>query len=67
MSLVVRLDRAEYGAGPGTVVAVGVTLGEYLGMVDRDGARDPRLRLWGGEAQVGERVALDWGGAEDKS
>lgn len=60
---VVRLDDARYGGGPGTVIAVGVSLDEYEAMRTKgaDGAVDPLLRRWedpSGQVQVGARVDL---------
>lgn len=56
-SVVVKLDDPRYGAGPGTVVAIVDTVDEYLALItDRDGAHDPRMRLWLGTFQVGDRV-----------
>lgn len=55
--LVVRLDHAFIGAGPATVVAHVSTVREYLTIAtDRDGARDPKLRLWDGDQAIGTRV-----------
>jgi hypothetical protein len=47
------------GAGPGTVVAHVASVAEYLALAcDRDGCRDPALRLWTGTSPVGERVRM---------
>lgn len=55
--LVIRLDDARYGAGPGTVIATVEGVDEYLVMLrDRDGAHDPMLRLWQGNLKVGDRA-----------
>ena len=60
--IAVRLDRAEYGAGPGTVVAIVPDVAAYNRLVtDRDGARDPRMRMWedaDGDAKIGDRVRM---------
>lgn len=55
--LIVKLDNAHIGAGPGTVVAHVDSVREYLALTtDRDGARDQRLRLWTGDQPIGARV-----------
>ena len=61
--LVVKLDNAKYGAGPGTVVGIVETHEEYNAFVtDRDGARDPAMRCWVDDATtpiaVGDRVVM---------
>ena len=57
--LVVRLDDPRYGAGPGTVIAIVADVDEFFKLAcDRDGARDRALRLWVGEAAIGERVEM---------
>ena len=57
--LAVRLDDPNYGAGPGTVIAIPRTIAEYEALVrGPDGARDPSLRLWKGTAQIGEKVSM---------
>lgn len=58
---VVELDNTKYPAGPATVVAnvASVTEDQRFG-ADRDGARNPALRLWGGPAlPVGSRCSLE--------
>jgi hypothetical protein len=56
--LIVKLDDPRYGAGPGTVVGHAVDVADYhTRTTDRDGARDQRVRLWVGTAQLGDRVA----------
>lgn len=61
--VVVRLDDAAHGAGPGTVIEVsGDPIGDVLKRhTDRDGARSERLRFWTGYegVKVGDRVSLD--------
>ncbi len=55
--LVVLLDHAAIGSGPGTVIAHVRDVAEYNRSTrDRDGARNPRLRLWRGNFPVGARV-----------
>lgn len=55
--LAVRLDCRHIGAGPGTVVAHPKTVGDYYALIrDRDGALDPKMRLWEGDFPVGARV-----------
>lgn len=57
--IVVRLDDARYGAGPGTVIAHVETVSEFIRFAsDRDGARSPALRLWDGDTQIGDRVMM---------
>ncbi len=58
MLLVVKLDNAIIGAGPGTVIAHVDSVKEFLTIAtDRDGARDRKLRLWVGDnLPVGSRV-----------
>lgn len=60
--LVVRLDDPLVGAGPATIVEVvdvavpiRQTLVKYT---DRDGAKDPRIKIWRGIGRVGERCRL---------
>jgi hypothetical protein len=56
--LIVKLDDPRYGAGPGTVVGHAVDVADYNARTaDRDGARNPQLRLWIGAAQLGDRVS----------
>lgn len=56
----VRLDNPMFGSGPATVVAHPQSVDEYNAMItDRDGARDPRMRLWRvgrGSSPIGSRV-----------
>lgn len=55
--LVVKLDNAAYGAGAATVIDKVESVDEYFKRFrDRDGAMDDRLRLWNGEAVIGDRV-----------
>jgi len=55
--LVVQLDNAAFGAGPGTVISHVATVREFFdAFTDRDGARDPRLRLWEGDLPLETRV-----------
>ena len=55
--LAVRLDNRHIGAGPATVIAHPANVREYIALAtDRDGARDPSLRLWRGDAEIGARV-----------
>lgn len=55
--LIVQLDDARYGAGPGTVVGFAEDSRDYIRQIqDRDGAIPPRMRLWQGTASVGDRV-----------
>jgi hypothetical protein len=57
--IAVRLDDPRFGSGPATVVAHPTSVAEYNKLItDRDGARDPRMRLWRtrGDAPVGMRV-----------
>jgi len=58
--IAVRLDDSRFGSGPATVVAFPTSVDEYNALViDRDGARDPRMRLWcigNGRAHTGMRV-----------
>ena len=57
--IVVRLDDPKYGAGPGTVIAHVTSVEEFLALAcNRDGARDPSLRLWTGASPIGERVRM---------
>lgn len=58
--LVVRLDSAEYPAGPGRVIAHVSDVGQFLAMrFDRHGeGTRADLRLWRGTAEVGDRVVL---------
>ena len=63
--IAVRLDNSRIGGGPGTVVAVyddsPAAVAEFHKLItDRDGARDPRMRLWrtSDEAPVGARFSL---------
>ncbi|MDO8599737.1 MAG: hypothetical protein Q7S02_06550 [bacterium] len=66
MHVAVLLDDHRFGSGPGTVVAVfdetPCVKQYYQKFADRDGALDPRMRLWGvpeGETtHVGERVEM---------
>lgn len=58
--LIVKLDHHWIGAGPGTVIAHVNSVSEYLQIAtDRDGARDPKLRLWAGDVPIGSRVVSD--------
>lgn len=61
--VLVRLDDARYGAGPGTVVARPASIAEGLAAAygGPDGARVTDLRLWGGDLPVGARVSLGTG------
>jgi hypothetical protein len=54
--LVVLLDHAVIGSGPGTVVAHVRDTAEYIRITRPDGVRNPRLRLWRGNFPVGARV-----------
>lgn len=55
--IVVRLDNPKYGAGPATVIARVADVADFILLAtDRDGARDPALRLWRGVFVVGARV-----------
>jgi len=56
--IIVRLDDPNFGGGPATVIASHATLDDYLAMVDRDGARDEKLRFWKGDLPVGARTSL---------
>lgn len=61
--LVVKLDNAKYGAGPGTVIGIVDSCEEYNARVtDRDGARDPAMRCWQDDSvtpiKVGDRVVM---------
>ncbi len=58
---VVRLDNAQEGAGPGTVIAVADDIhNARQAHRDRDGCIDQRLRFWVAEdgTEVGHRVTL---------
>ena len=58
--IAVRLDDPRFGGGPATVMAHPESVGEYFKLIsDRDGARDPRMRLWRmyGDAPIGARVS----------
>ncbi len=55
--LVVQLDNAIIGSGPGTVISHVANVREFLdAFTDSDGARDPRLRLWTGDLPLETRV-----------
>ena len=55
--VIVKLDDAQYGAGPGTIVDHCDTVKQYHEKVrDRAGAIDRRIRLWGGDLPIGTRV-----------
>ena len=55
--VVVLLDDAKYGAGPGTVINTGESIQSLLDeQRDRDGAIDARIRIWVGPGSIGERV-----------
>lgn len=54
--ILVRLDNSRYGAGPATVIARIDSLNDVPR--DKDGARDERLRVWVGDAAVGDRVMM---------
>ena len=55
--LVVQLDNAAFGSGPGTVISHVASVREfYDAFTDRDGAIDPRLRLWEGDFPLEARV-----------
>lgn len=57
--VMVRLDNHHIGAGPATVIARVSSVKEYHSLsTDRDGARDPSLRLWDGDFPVGSRVVM---------
>jgi hypothetical protein len=56
--IVVLLDNASIGAGPATVVAIVSSVAEYLAIADKDGVRDPHLRLLKGDATLGARVMM---------
>ena len=56
--IAVRLDDPHFGSGPGTVTAHPKSVDDYNKLItDRDGARDPRMRLWRGDAPIGARVS----------
>lgn len=57
--LVIELDDSRFGAGPGTIIAHVATVAEYNALIlDRDGARNPKLRLWEGNTPIGTRVVM---------
>lgn len=60
--IAVRLDDPRFGSGPAVVVAHLTSVAEYNALItDRDGARDPAMRLWqirNGVAPVGSRVRV---------
>lgn len=61
-TLVVKLDDAKQGGGPGTVIEVtSDNITEVMRRYeDRDGGRSDRIRFWKGYrgAKVGDRVSL---------
>ena len=62
--IVVRLDNAAFGGGPGTVIGHVIDVNDgYRDHSDRDGARDPRIRVWAGKNEIGDRVCLSETGA----
>lgn len=55
--LCVLLDHASYGAGPGKVISVHEDMCRALrAHSDRDGCRNRRIRVWEGDAAVGDVV-----------
>jgi hypothetical protein len=57
--VVVKLDDAKHGGGPGTVIAHVASSADYLKrFADKDGALAADLRMWRGPAAIGARVKL---------
>jgi hypothetical protein len=57
----VRLDDPRFGSGPATVVSYPESVQSYYATItDRDGARDPRMRLWQtrDRVPVGTRISM---------
>lgn len=60
--LAVRLDDPKFPGNGGVVVAHPKSAAEFEKLIERrDGARDPNMRLWRGNAPIGTRVSLDGG------
>ncbi len=57
--LAVRLDDPKFPGNGGVVVAHPKSAAEFEKLIKRrDGARDPNMRLWRGNAPIGTRVSL---------
>lgn len=60
--IVVKLDNEKSVAGPATVIGHAATIEAFLEIAtDRDGARIPGVRLWGGDwakFPIGARARL---------
>jgi hypothetical protein len=57
--MVVQLDNHRFGSGPGTVISHVASAREFFdAFTDRDGSRDPRLRLWEGDFPIETRIVM---------